>query len=290
LQKKVNVNYPSAYKAKRSSSHPLSLKPTSNFDIVPSSQYVKTHELAKDPFQSIQRRLETIQVICRHRRDFNPTILLPAKTSTIDKMCEEAVGNCVDGCCSSIDKMCEETFGDFIDRCCSLPCFGKTNQEDYQNIRKAKKIATVRAQLASLQSPHPHDTDAMKEWRAKEIVKTKVELADLTGEKPPTVDPLQLPLLHEFELHELDVSITVLSLGLHSLFSCAVKNRVIYISYRHLLPVTYSSARHTILSNSLNTPFQPQTSRLPVSQRSRSRSRFSITCNHHLLHKDVLLG
>ena len=125
--------------------------------------------------------------------------------------------------------MCEETFGDCIDRCCSLPCFGKTNQEDYQKIRKAKKIATVRAQLASLQSPHPHDTDAMKEWRAKEIVKTKVELADLTGEEPPTVDPLQLPLLHEFELHELDVSITCsFSWGAFTLFMCGKKSGDIY--------------------------------------------------------------
>jgi hypothetical protein len=144
-------------------------------------------------------------------------------------MCEEAFGNCADGCCSSTDKMCEETFGDALDRCCSLPCFGKENQEDYLKMRKAKKIATVRAQLESLQSPHPHDTDAMKEWRAKEIVKTKVELADLTGEEPPTVDPLQLPLLHEFELHELDVSIThSFSWAAFTLFMCGKKSGDIY--------------------------------------------------------------
>jgi hypothetical protein len=180
-----------------------------------------TNEIAKDPLQSIQRKLETIQVICRHRHNLDPAILLPAKTSSIEKMCEEAFGNCIDGCFSSIDKFCDETFGDALDRCCSLPCFGKENQEDYLKIRKAKKIATVKLQLERLQSPHPHDTDAMKEWRAKEIVKTKVELADLTGGEPPTVDPLQLPLLHEFELHELNVSITCsFSWAAFTLFMC----------------------------------------------------------------------
>jgi hypothetical protein len=218
---KVNVNYSSAYKAKRNSSHPLSLKSTSNFHIVPSSQSVKPNELAKGLFQSIQRKPETIQVICHHNHDLDLTILLPAKPSSIDMMCEETFGNCIDGCCAKTDKICEETFGDWLDRCCSLPCFGKTNQQDYQRIRKAKKIVAVKLQLERLQNAHPHDTDAMKEWRGKEIVKMQVELADLTGEEPPSVDPLQLPLLHEFELHELNVSIIrSMSWAAFTLFMC----------------------------------------------------------------------
>ena len=233
-------------KAKRSSSHPLSLKSTANFDIVPSSQYVKTNELAKGPFQSIQRRLETIQAFYRHRHDLDPVILLPAKTSSIDKMCEEAFGNCVDGCCSSIDKMCEEAFGDCIDRCCSFCEYWISNRED----RKAKKIATVKLHLERMQSPHPNDTGAMREWREKEIIKTKVELADLTGEEPPSIDPLQLPLLHEFNVSMIRSLCFPNSSCIHS-FSC----RAVYISRGHLLPVTYTSARHTILSHSPNIRF-----------------------------------
>jgi hypothetical protein len=228
----------------RSASHPLSLKSTSILDIVPSSQSVETNELAKDPFQSIQRRLEMNQVIYHHRHNLDLAILLPTKTSSqsIAKMCEEAFGNCIDACFAKIDKTCDETVGDWVDRCCSLPLFGKENQETYQKILKAKKIAKVKLQLEKLQSAHPHDTDAMKEWRAKEIVKTKVELADVTGEEPPSIDPLQLPLMHEFELQELDaVSIIHFSLALHSLFSWVVEHRVIYISARaccllHILP------------------------------------------------------
>jgi hypothetical protein len=135
-------------------------------------------------------------------------------------MCEEAFGNCLDACFAKIDKTCDETVGDWLDRCCSLPFFGKENQETYQKILKSKYIAKVKLQLERLQSAHPHDTDAMKERRTKEIVKTKVELANLRGEEPPSVDPLQLPLLHEFELQKLGaVSIIHFSLAaLHSLF------------------------------------------------------------------------
>jgi hypothetical protein len=58
----------------------------------------------------------------------------------------------------------------------------------------------------------------------------------LTGEEPPTVDPLQLPLLHEFELHELDVSITCsFSWAAFTLFTRGKKSSDIYF-IRALVP------------------------------------------------------